>query len=229
MSTEDTTGTQSAGTQSADAETAAAGAAAGSGDGGLSVPTLGDGALTLRELRAADAEALTANCQDPEAVRWTTVPEPYGVESALWYIQQHVPGALRAGEAVNWAVEDPQGRFLGTIELCRLRAGAADIGLNFGPHARGTGAAEGACRLVIDHAFGPMGLTHLHWQAFDGNWASRKLAWKLGFSDPVLVRGFMEQRGQLRDTWIATLAADAPRSPSQPWTGPGADGGGAPA
>lgn len=187
---------------------------------GLSVPRLTDGALTLRELTPADAEALTANCQDPVAVRWATVPEPYGVESALWYIREYVPGALKAGSAINWAAEDPQGRFLGTIELCRLRAGAADIGLNFGPHARGTGAAEAACRLVIDHAFGQMGLTHLHWLAFDGNWASRKLAWKLGFSTPVLVRGYMEQRGQLRDTWIATLTAADDRSPSEPWDGP---------
>ena len=187
---------------------------------GLSVPRLTDEALTLRELTPADAEALTANCQDPTAVRWTTVPEPYGVESALWYIREYVPGALKAGSAINWAAEDPQGRFLGTIELCRLRAGAADIGLNFGPHARGTGAAEAACRLVIDHAFGQMGLTHLHWLAFDGNWASRKLAWKLGFSTPVLVRGYMEQRGQLRDTWIATLTDADDRSPSEPWGGP---------
>lgn len=184
------------------------------------VPELTDGALRLRELRAADAEALTANCQDPEAVRWTTVPEPYGVESALWYIQDHVPSALAEGSAINWGVENPQGRFLGTIELCRFRATAADIGLNFGPHARGAGAAEAAARLVMDHAFGTMGLTHLHWLAFDGNWASRKLAWKLGFARPVFVPGYLEQRGEIRDVWLASITADDERRPAFAWDGP---------
>lgn len=186
------------------------------------VPELTDGTLRLRAIAPADAQALTANCQDPAAVRWTTVPQPYGLEEARWYIEQHVPSELEAGSAVNWGAEDLQGRYLGNLELCRFRATAADIGLNFGPGARGTGAAEAACRLVIEHAFGEMGLSHLHWIAFDGNWASRKLAWKLGFAAPVFVPGYMEQRGEIRDVWLATLSRTDSRRPEHPWDGPAA-------
>lgn len=193
--------------------------------GTRTVPELTDGALRLRAITMADAEALTANCQDPAAIRWTTVPEPYDLEDARWYIEQHVPSALQAGTAINWGAEDPQGRYLGNLELCRFRATAADIGLNFGPRARGTGAAEAACRLVIDHAFGPLGLSHLHWIAFDGNWASRKLAWKLGFGAPVFVPGYLEQRGQIRDVWLATLSSADSRRPAHPWNGPAAPAG----
>jgi hypothetical protein len=34
----------------------------------------------------------------------------------------------------------------------------------------------------------------------------------------------MEQRGSSVDAWILTLGADDPRSPQEPWDGPGSPG-----
>ncbi len=39
-------------------------------------PTLRDGDLVLRPATPADADAVTAACQDPEIARWTSVPSP---------------------------------------------------------------------------------------------------------------------------------------------------------
>lgn len=183
-------------------------------------PTLSDGFVTLTEMSESDVDQLVINCQDPTAVRWTTVPTPYDADAARWYLLEHVPQAWREGTALNWAVHDSAGDLLGTIELCRIRAGAADLGLNFGPHARGTGAAKAACDLLIDYAFNTLGFTHLHWIAFDGNVASLKLAWKLGFREPVFIPGYMEQRGEIRDCWLASLRCTDSREPADEWRAP---------
>lgn len=113
-------------------------------------PTLTDGTVTLTEMSMADAEQLVINCQDPATVRWTTVPTGYDLETARWYLTEFAPAGWRDGTSLNWAVHDQAGALLGTIELAHIRATAADIGLNFGPHARGTGAAQAACRLLMD-------------------------------------------------------------------------------
>ncbi|MDO4254964.1 MAG: GNAT family N-acetyltransferase [Kocuria sp.] len=184
-------------------------------------PTLTDGTVTLTAMTESDVDQLVRNCQDPVAVRWTTVPVHYTVDSARWYVHEYVADGWRQGTALNWAVHDPQGFLLGTLGLERLRATVADIGLNFGPDARGTGAAQAACRLLMEYAFTELGMTHLHWVAFDGNWASVKLSWKLGFGAPVFIPGFMEQRGEVVDCWVATARPTNSGRPVYPWQLPG--------
>ena len=50
-----------------------------------------------------------------------------------------------------------------------------------------------------------------------GNWASRKLAWRLGFTFEGKVRSWLPHRGELRDAWVGTLLADDPREPQGRW------------
>jgi RimJ/RimL family protein N-acetyltransferase len=185
------------------------------------VPVLTDGTVVLRRLEPRDAPQLALNCADPVAAEYTTVPLDYTEDDARWYVEQFVPEAWRAGQEHNWAVADAAtDRLLGTVGLNALRGTTADVGLNFGPHARGTGAAEAACRLLLDHAFAARGLTYAYWMAKVPNWASRKLAWRLGFRSPVRIDGFMAQRGASVDAWLLTLAAGDPRAPQAAWDGP---------
>lgn len=76
-----------------------------------------------------------------------------------------------------------------------------------------------AGRLVTDWAFDPegAGLARLFWQAYLGNWASRRVAWRLGFRVEGAVRGFALQRGVRRDAWVGTLLPGDPREPVEPW------------
>jgi RimJ/RimL family protein N-acetyltransferase len=185
------------------------------------VPVLTDGSVVLRRLEPRDVPQLALNCADPVAAEYTTVPLDYTEDDARWYVEQFVPEAWRAGQEHNWAVADAAtDRLLGTVGLNALRGTTADVGLNFGPHARGTGAAEAACRLLLDHAFAARGLTYAYWMAKVPNWASRKLAWRLGFRSPVRIDGFMAQRGASVDAWLLTLAAGDPRAPQAAWDGP---------
>jgi RimJ/RimL family protein N-acetyltransferase len=74
-----------------------------------------------------------------------------------------------------------------------------------------------AVRLLVDWGFGDRGARVIVWRAHVGNWASRKLAWRLGFRLEGTVRAALAQRGELRDAWVATLLADDDRTPRGVW------------
>ncbi|AIY03866.1 MULTISPECIES: GNAT family N-acetyltransferase [Arthrobacter] len=185
------------------------------------VPVLRNDAVVLRALSMADAPVLVENCVNPEAVRWTTVPLGYTMEHAEYFINTITPDGWRTGETLSFAVAHPAtDELLGTVDLQCKNPGAAAIGINFGAHARGTGAAEAAVRLLLDYAFNQLNLSWVHWTALVPNWGSRKLAWKLGFHFDGHIRGDYNDRGTPSDRWILSLAAGDERTPQEPWTGP---------
>ena len=185
------------------------------------VPVLRGDTVLLRALTMDDAPALVENCLDPEAVRWTTVPLDYTLEHAEHFINILVPEGWRSGETLTFAVADPAtDGLLGTVDLQCRAPGAAAVGINLGPRARGTGAAEAGVRLLLDYAFNQLNLSYVHWSALVPNWGSRKLAWKLGFRLDGEIRGDYNDRGIPSDRWILSLAAGEEQSPQGPWAGP---------
>ena len=70
-----------------------------------------------------------------------------------------------------------------------------------------------AVRLVRDYAFDVVGLTTLRWRAIAGNWGSRRVAAAAGFVFDGTVRRLLDQRGTLRDGWVATMTREDPRTP----------------
>ena len=149
---------------------------------------LRDAELTLLPWR--DVESLpgvradvVATSNDPEMVRWTTVPHPYTGEHADDFLAAVPDGVER------WAyVLD--GRYAGSIEL---RPGGV-LGYSTAPWARGKGLTTRALRLVAAHALA-QGLRRLELHIAEGNAASRRAAEKAGFTydgllpDPVRLRG----------------------------------------
>jgi RimJ/RimL family protein N-acetyltransferase len=86
------------------------------------------------------------------------------------------------------------------------------------PRIRGTGGMERACRLLLTWGFEQQGVRQVHWTAYRGNFASRKLAWKLGFDIlPGHLRQSLVQRGQLIDAWVGSLLHTDESRPSTPW------------
>ncbi|MFC8302120.1 GNAT family N-acetyltransferase [Specibacter sp. NPDC057265] len=188
---------------------------------GPAVPELRADTVVLRALTMADAPALIGFCRDPESVRWTTVPLDYTLAHAQAFIGHLVPEGWRTGKVLTFAVADPASNaLLATVDLqCRIPKAAA-VGINVGPTARGTGIAEAAVRVLLEYAFGELGLDFVHWHAMVPNWGSRKLAWKLGFAFDGELRGSHNDRGTPRGQWVLSLAAGEPRTPQLPWTGP---------
>jgi len=180
----------------------------------LSVPT------------AADVDRVAEICADPDIARWTTVPSPYTREDAVGFVESFVADGWAQEKDFTWAVRAPgdaDGPVLGMVGISREGAPGAqpagELGFWCAPDARGRGLTTEAARLVVDWAVDPegLGLGVVRWRANVGNWASRRVAWKLGFTYEGLLRRFGAQRGVLVDSWVASYVPGDPREPHEPW------------
>jgi RimJ/RimL family protein N-acetyltransferase len=193
------------------------------------VPTLTDGVVTIRAHRPDDAPAVLEQCLDPVSRQWTTVPLDYTRADADRFVRDIAPSAWRTEAELMFAVEavdtstdttgDASGvrRFAGTISLRDEGDDRAELAYGSHPWVRGTGVMERAVRLLLDWGFEERGLRTVIWWANRGNWASRKLAWRVGFTVETGVRQWLPQRGHLLDAWVATLRAEDPRRPAHRW------------
>jgi len=179
-------------------------------------PTLTDGTVSVRAHRHDDLAGVVEQSQDPESVRWTTVPTPYGLADAQRFVREVMPNGWAEGRW-GFAVE-ADGRYAGTVELRDEGGGRAELAFGSHPWARGTGTMERACRLVLDWGFAQQGVRTVVWHAHVGNWASRRLAWRVGFSFGGTLRGYLRHRGdELVDAWSATLLSTDDRQPRSTW------------
>nr|WP_237447976.1 GNAT family N-acetyltransferase [Nocardioides flavescens] len=175
-----------------------------------------DGAVALRAHRLDDVPRVVEQCRDPLSQAWTTVPVPYAETDAVGFVAHVVPAGWATGTEWAFALE-VDGRFGGTISLRPIGADRAEIGFGAHPDVRGTGAVERGVRLLLAWGLETQGLRTVVWRADRGNWASRRLAWRVGFSFDGTVRGYLPQRGELIDGWVGTLLAGEPREPRSPW------------
>jgi RimJ/RimL family protein N-acetyltransferase len=184
------------------------------------VPELSDGVVTLRAHRRDDVDGVLEQCQDPLSQRWTTVPVPYSREDAEGFVTVRVPDGWAQG---RWAfavqARDATGteRFAGTVELRDEGNRRAEVAYGLAPWARGRGLMDRALTLLLDWGFTERRLRAVSWWATRGNWASRRVAWRQGFSCDGTVRRWLPQRGDLLDAWFGVLHVDDPRSPRRSW------------
>lgn len=183
------------------------------------VPVLTDGVVTLRPHRDSDIDAMTEMCNDPEFVRWTTVPTPYGPAQARGFIEDVVRPGWERHDHRGWAIEytDDGGhaRFGGNIDV--RGAGVADVGFGLHPAARGRGVMKRALRLALGWAFEHRGIEIVHWRSHVGNVASLRAAWAAGFTLHGTAPGFLYERGSAIDAWTGSIRADADGTPRTSW------------
>jgi DNA-binding CsgD family transcriptional regulator/RimJ/RimL family protein N-acetyltransferase len=189
----------------------------------LTPPILSDGVVLLRPPTAADAPDIAEACQDPDIVRWTTIPTPYSLEDAHAWISAHEAGE-QWWAAPTWAVTYGDARWGGTVDLRLDAVGGAEVGYLVAPWLRGNQVATRALRLACGWAFMALGLEVIRWYAGVGNDPSRTVATKVGFRihRDVLRLGLV-QRGERIDGWIGDLLpADLVEVTARrtPFTGP---------
>jgi RimJ/RimL family protein N-acetyltransferase len=184
------------------------------------VPTLVDGTddlrVTLRAHREDDVQGVYEQGTDPVSQAWTTVPVPYPLDSAKRFVREVMPGGWQLDQEWGFAV-DVGGRFAGTVSLRDRLESRAEVAYGSHPWVRGTGVMERALRLLLGWGFEERGLETVLWLANRGNYASRKLAWRLGFAVEGTLRSWLPQRGELLDAWVGTLLATDERTPRHRW------------
>ena len=79
------------------------------------VPVLSNGVVTLRAHWLADVPRVVEQCADPQTVRFTTVPTPYGEAQARAFVEQRVANGWADDVAWCFAIEH-DGRFAGSID-----------------------------------------------------------------------------------------------------------------
>ncbi len=177
------------------------------------------GGILLAMPTADDVDAINELCQDAEIQRWTTTPVPYRRSHAEEFVRLVEQGWANGSE-LTWAIRNPEDRsVLGMIGLNVDHHGSGEIGYWLAEEGRGRGLMTTAVRLVAEFAFAPegLGLQRMLWSAYVGNWASRRVAWRLGFRFEGTVRAHLLQRGRRRDAWLATLVAGDPMEPVGRW------------
>ncbi|GEP36693.1 hypothetical protein NPS01_03560 [Nocardioides psychrotolerans] len=179
-------------------------------------PTLTDGVVTLRAHLPADAAGVVEQCRDPLSQRWTAVPVPYTQRDAETYVSEVCPVGWLSETEWAFAVE-AEGRFAGTVSLRNEGHRRAELAYGAHPWARGTGHLERAVRLLLDYGFTEHDLTTVVWWTRQGNWASRKLAWKVGIEVEGAVRRWVTQRGESYPSWVGTLLREDTREPRSAW------------
>ncbi|HSV37351.1 MAG TPA: GNAT family N-acetyltransferase [Nocardioidaceae bacterium] len=180
------------------------------------VPLLSDGVVTLRPHREDDLQAIVDQSRDEETARWTGIPSPYTLDDAKRYVREFAPAGWTLGNAHEFAIE-VDGRFAGSCALRDYGHRRAEVGYTVHPAQRGRGLMERALRLLVGWAFETGRFDALVWYAYPGNWASRRVAWKLGFSCHGPLEDWQPQRGALQDSWAGVLRKTDPREPRQPW------------
>ena len=161
----------------------------------MRVPRLSDGVVTLRAHTEDDVERIVEQCVDPLSIAWTIVPVPYTRDDAKRFVRHAMPGGWETDQEWGFAVEH-EGRFAGTVSLRNRDEGRAEVAYGSHPDARGRGVMARALRLLLAWGFAPeaeggRGLETVVWLANRGNWASRRLAWSVGFTFDGTLRGWL--------------------------------------
>ena len=175
------------------------------------------GSVVLQPWTERDIDALIAGRNDPEVVRWTGSPYPYTRERAEQYVLQDTPTWWEEGSAATWAIHDATtGEVLGACALHGIKDGEAEIAYYAVPAGRGRGIMTEAVAAVCRWAFGVLELQRIAWAAGVGNWASRAVAQKCGFTYEGTSRLAYCQRGTRVDDWVGSLLSTDPMTDTRP-------------
>ena len=183
----------------------------------LSAEPLIDGPTALRPWRESDIDAIVAACQDPEIVRWTSVPEQYGeVDARLYLLQRHE--STHAGATAPFAIVSSEDldQLLGSISLLRpaWEHARAEVGYWLAEDARGHGHVTRAVRLITAWGFRSLALERIDLLAATGNPASQRVAERCGFTRVAVLRSYLASAVGRQDMVAFGLLASDSRGPS---------------
>lgn len=181
----------------------------------LSVPVLSDGIVTLRAHTPGDVDRMLQMAQDPDMVRWTTVPTPHTREMSEEFALEVIPAGWNDGSNRCWAIEF-EGRYAGNVDI-RGTDVLANIGYALHPDCRGHGVMTAAVRLAVDHAFVEAGKEVVQWEAHVGNEASLRVAHACGFRLHDVVPDTLLERGTIHDAWYGTIRFGDTPMPRTRW------------
>jgi len=199
----------------------------------LSTAARGGAPVLLSPLTPDDVERVYELCQDEAIQRWTTVPSPYAMGDARFFVcdccplawQQMADGTFSCddeGPELVWGVSlDAKSSvpgLWGCVGLKRHGAGRLEIGWWLGSPVRGMGIMRAAAATVVETALAPQGpicASEIIWHAKVGNLASANIAARIGFTWAGVIETTWHDAPQ--PAWSAAIRAGDPIEPKDGW------------
>ena len=166
----------------------------------------------LRPLASTDLDDILDVARDPEIIRWTTIPSPYGQGDGSAFIEESATLAENDVEHRFAVCTADEPRILGTIALRRHanRPHIGEIGYWTAPWARRRGVASGAVGLVVTFAWEGKSFARLEAYVDPRNVSSRGVMSRAGFALEGTVHGLQISRsGDLQDMLLFGLVKPA--------------------
>jgi [ribosomal protein S5]-alanine N-acetyltransferase len=177
------------------------------------LPTLETPRLTLRRLKAADAEAVYAYASDPEVAQYMqwerhrTVADSHSF--IRWSLERYAEG--RSGD---WGVTvKGEDQLVGTCGFFDwdLRHARAEVGYVIARTHWNQGYMTEALRAMLAFGFGPMALTRIQGLCVSENAASARVMEKAGMRREGTLRKYLFLKGAHRDMLVhAAVKGDRP-------------------
>ena len=168
------------------------------------LPTLAGPRVALRRLTEDDLDALLQVFGDPRVARFLGIPL-LGKATDARRLLRDVEAQARRRTLFQWGLVRVRGegadRVLGTCSLADLdhHNRRAEIGFALAPAHWGEGLMKEALPLVLDHAFGPLGLHRIEADVDPRNAPSLHLLETLGFRREGYLRERHWQEGEGSD------------------------------
>lgn len=164
--------------------------------------------VSLELLRPDDFDALYAIQSDPEVCRYLLY-EPRSAQRVREVLERDA-AASRLAEPDDYlqpAVRDSSGGLIGTmyLRLASVADRSAEIGWLLDPRMQGKGYAREAAALVLDLAFGELGLHRVFAELDPRNAASVALCERLGMRHEAHLREHLWFKGDWSDTGIYAI------------------------
>ncbi len=188
----------------------------------MSIPTLRDGAVTIRPIRLRDARALERELAENRSwLRQWEATNPHGPISfdTRASIRSLLANA-RSGAGLPFAIEH-DGQFAGQLNVSSISYGSlssAAIGYWVSERFAGKNVTPTAVALATDHLFFSVGLHRMEICIRPENAPSLRVVEKLGFRYEGLRRRFIHINGDWRDHFCFALTVEElPQGVLQRW------------
>ncbi|SJM59739.1 acetyltransferase [Arthrobacter rhombi] len=173
----------------------------------LKSSTNGGAGIVLRPWSPEDADSIYQACQDPEIIRWTTVPYPYTQDHAVSFADFSA-ATWREQAGASFAVVDESTDAVlascGLVDVDQTNA-TVEVGYWVAPWARGRGVATAATKAVSRWAIEDLGAQRVSLEAASENHGSQQVALKAGFTREGIQRSKAARFGERHDMVLFSL------------------------
>ncbi len=164
--------------------------------------------ITLRAWQLDDADAVYRACQDPDTIRWTTIPQPFLPEHASGFVTTRAAERWESREEALFAVVNGDtDEVLASCGLVRVddADSVVEIGYWVAPWARRQGVATAAAHALSRWAIAELGAARVVIEAATANEASQRAALGAGFVSEGIQRSKAQRFNERDDMALFSL------------------------